>query len=280
MAISHLLSLSPDKVVKSVKMSPPSVVADHLGIDPIHFALRLMLGHEPCDVLGLIWANPLNRFLTPATLEWLIDHRPWHDALYPAQPARENRIATVQVAAGYLYPKYYVNYGPEAPRPHDLNQLYYALREGDEEAIAKTAEYFEPFMERAIKEGGLERDRVLLVPMIGKAPLERVGKLLPYPQVFPWNPRPADYGRGVDYRLLLDKLHLLRASLSLNPGHLERMRGRDIIVFDDGIGDGATYVEARRLLLDAGARSVRVVVLAELIRHPREFQWSIFNRQR
>ncbi|MFS4581595.1 ComF family protein [Phaeobacter sp. C3_T13_0] len=56
----------------------------------------------------------------------------------------------------------------------------------------------------------------------------------------------------------------LAQSISAHPKHIERLRGRTILLIDDVMTSGATLSAGSEACLDAGAKAVRVAVLARV----------------
>lgn len=307
--IRHFLSLSEQKIPIPVhttylthhkyKKSMLESVKDllwnfyeSLGVDPIAFALHLMVGESPYDAAfpntrfrgdstpvastkdvgsdGKYNSNFFQnkRLLTPDLIREALVRRPWQDDWGPLGRPYPSAVR----AAGHYYPSYYPQ---NAERPHDLTELYFEFRGGGTDVVGRTADALRESVDAWMRHGDRSSNG-LIVPMIGRAPLMELASHFGYPVAFPWAPRPLDYGKGVEGKRTSEKMRLVKAALRLeeNPSASDLVAGRSVLLLDDNVTDFVTYMWARKLLLDAGASEVGLVTLTHTIRNPREIPWS------
>ncbi|MBL7686340.1 MAG: phosphoribosyltransferase [Deltaproteobacteria bacterium] len=240
------------------------------GIDPIAFAMRMLVGEKPSQILwGELEDNSkkiheIDRVFTTDLIRGFIQSRPWHPQLLEGQTPE---VWPVQ-SAGIYYPEYY----RDSQRPNDLTELYFAYREGNPEAFSEVVERMRPKIERW--RNSLENpENSVVIPMIGTAPNQALAEALGHPTLFPWLPRPENYGQGVEGKRAWVKWQMVDQALQLDPTFASRITGKSVLILDDNLTDGVTYVMARKRLLEAGAQKIALAVLTQTVRHPREFEW-------
>ena len=59
-----------------------------------------------------------------------------------------------------------------------------------------------------------------------------------------------------------ERRKLLHASMAINPARAGCVVGREVVLVDDVFTSGATFLEAARVCLEAGAKTVSVIALA------------------
>ncbi|MBF0492373.1 MAG: hypothetical protein HQM15_06285 [Deltaproteobacteria bacterium] len=62
-------------------------------------------------------------------------------------------------------------------------------------------------------------------------------------------------------------MRMVQAALKLHPDSREKIKDRDVLLVDDNGTDWVTYIWARNLFFEAGARSVGIVTLTNTIRN-------------
>jgi hypothetical protein len=245
--------------------------AGKLGIDPIIFVLRLMVGEYPSEAFNPNYRRSNldkmfgDRIMTPDLIRGFLQTRPWMENWVQEGIFKDSPVET----AGYYYPSLYKG----SDRPCDLTELYFAFREGDENAFGEVKH----LMQKPIQEWALHRQHeapVVLVPMIGQAPLEKLAREYDLPVSFPWRPRPANYGEGVEGQRTSVKMDMVQQALKLDLDKLQEVQGKSVLLLDDNLTDGVTYIHARKLLLDAGAKEIRLMLLTRTIRTPAELSWE------
>jgi len=240
-------------------------LSQELGIDPMLFALKLCVGTSITDALDLDSAKrPYNLVLTTDLLGTLIMVRPWE-----ASWKTEKRLELANAfCAGYYYPSYYTD-----ERPNDLNELYFAYRDGDSSARLKVAELLYDGVHRWATEQG--KSETIVVPIPGREAFGSPNRLLvdhfDLPVVDPWQERPADYGQGVEGHILANKMKMVERALQLTDSAMGDISGKNVLLIDDNLTDGATYLVARDRMLAAGAKTVGIAVLTLTIRNSDEF---------
>ncbi|MFO1519478.1 MAG: hypothetical protein U1F57_07470 [bacterium] len=240
-----------------------------LGIDPIAFALRLTLGEEPGHVIfpdrkkGTQEKRSLGRILTPDLVRELLKRRPWQNDWR----LRTDGVHSSVQFAGFYYPRLYSG----AERPHDLTELYFKYREGDPEALSEAAQRMRPLVRKWA--ANKNSQDCLLIPVQGTAPNEALARQLWHSVFNPWLPRPEGYGKGVEGKRAMVKMKMIRAALRLDPDAKAQIQGKSVLLIDDNLTDGITYMEARRLLLNKGAAGVGLLSLTHTVREPQEMDW-------
>ncbi len=241
-----------------------------LGFDPVAWVWRLTSGTTPAiafkfDTISKETQLGIQRRLTPDLARSFVMFRPWHrDWMKFPTPARSNLMA-----AGFYYPTYY-----RGVTPDDLTQLYFDYRGGTTEAIAAAAEKMTPLVDAWIKNPA-RTGSPIIVPMIGSAPNDELAGQFGYETLFPWMPRPANYGDGVEGKTLFQKMEMLNHALRLDSSMIEHIKGRSILILDDNVTDYATLMTARRLFFQAGAAEVGMVTLTQTIRNEKELEWDL-----
>lgn len=240
------------------------------GIDPIAFVLRMMVGEMPQDIISPSSMSKrryqmpsLNRHMTPELIRALLLEKPWQ-ARWQSSDETPNVMSV-----GHFYPHYY-----QSERPQDLTELYSAFREKDAEAIQEVTDLVSPLIHAWLQAYQEKGETGLVIPMIGSAPNEEVVTSLGVPTLFPWIPRPLNYGAGIEGKRASEKWQKVTFSLRLRKDLRKEIYGKDIVLFDDNTTDDVTGMVARMRLLEAGARRVGLVTLTHTIRHPSELPWS------
>lgn len=238
-----------------------------IGLDPIAFVFRILVGERPgafASPEGSFDYTFADRILTPDMVRGFLEHRPW------LRVWREKGLAEPAgslVALGH----YFTGYFTGAARPKDLTDLYFNFRDGDPAAFAEVANLFrEPVLRWA--QDAARLGPVSLVPMIGTAPMEKLAGQYGLPVLFPWAERPLAYGEGVEGLRAYPKLKKVELALNLRPEQAAAIRGKSVLLLDDNLTDGVTYMIARKLLLDAGALEVGLITLTRTVRHPGELE--------
>jgi hypothetical protein len=272
-SLRRQMSCAADKADKRIdeevrKFS--SNLAAKLGIDPLAFIFRLMVGEYPSQFIPReakkrnVDQVALDRILTPDLVRGFLQRRPWMEEWEQAGVFENGPVRSL----GFYYPDYY----PNQERPQDQTERYFAFREGDPEAFRETTELFR----RPIEEWARQENRkdTILVPMIGTAPMAELAQQFALPVLTPWLPRPQNYGAGVEGKRANVKMQMVEAALALDPGLLEGIEGRSVLLLDDNMTDAVTYIQGRKLLLNAGAMEVGLMVLTKTIRSPEELAWE------
>lgn len=262
------------------------------GIDPLLFALRMQNGMIPGYYLSTpdmrstrlqvdVTQGRSTRSLpyvdqikdTPKSwtldiFQELLSRRPWTESFIFAN---SDRVAS----AGALYPHYY-----RGPRPNELNALYYNLRDPDIDPISKTKKIEEAagLMEGKTRALLTDANDPLLLPMIsGAFPTNELGLVLSARLGVPihlnaWNPRPPEYGHGLEARTLAEKMDILNQVLSLTEAAIKAVKGKTVLIIDDNATDYATFLMAQLILLKAGATQVKLVTLTSTIRNAQDLE--------
>lgn len=260
------------EVVPKLLMSIASQI-EKLGFDPITFCMRVLIGERPYEYSKLPTDRPSsvvnkqlkNGILTSDMIREFLLTRPWLTQPNVNEALRNN---TLVCSIGHLYTSYYPS---DTERPNDLSDLYYAFRNKEQEAVEMVTDMMKNSVDQWVKENAATNP--LIIPMIGTAPLSKVASEMGLPTLFPWLPRPADYGQGVEGMRTSVKMRVLEKALRLDPSKTAGIKGREILILDDNRTDDATFVWARKLLRGAGARLVGAVLLTRTIRHPRELDF-------
>lgn len=244
-----------------------------LGFDPIAWCWRMTAGVYPGEVLsngsreGTMNRErvALHRIITPDLVRSLAFFRPWQREWQDRGSSPLSNLMT----AGYYYPTYY-----QGAKKQDLTKLYFDFREGNPAAVVEVAELMQPLVDQWAQTTE-HSGKTLLVPMIGTAPNEKLADFFGQPVLFPWLPRPLDYGEGVEGKLLFQKMLMVNQALRLNPECQENLKGAAVLIVDDNVTDYATWMVARKLLYDAGAADVGLVALTQTMRRPEDFSWIL-----
>lgn len=267
------------------------------GIDPMSFTLRMQSGMTPghymstidfthtrparhfiqgreAQVLHVDQLANIPKFWTPDIFEQLIRRRTWRSDFHAFNPSRIRH-------GGALFTPYYFG-----SRTHALNDLYNALRNPEtpaaerarlfQEAISITEPHVMAFA-RALQDP-------LLVPIISSAfPTQELGLGLGQKLGVPvlsnaWAERPQEYKHGLEGRTLAEKMEMLAYAFKLKKEAASEVTNRNVILIDDNITDGSTYMMAHFLLMQAGARSVRLVTLTRTVREDTDFHEFLLER--
>lgn len=151
--------------------------------------------------------------------------------------------------------------------------LYRDFRDGRPEALAAVMRRLTPRAARwANQWPGISGDDVVTVPMPGSNGMNlTVASQLPYPAV-PALVRDDANFRGSEYKTAMTKLRGLSAALAFDLDYAVALHGKHVMLIDDAITDGISYLAGANLLYRFGqARKVGLVALGETIRHPRQF---------
>jgi hypothetical protein len=240
-----------------------------LGIDPVDFALKMAVGEMPDDVMIFEPARlssakiNIRRHLTTDLIRGFVMERPWQEE-WKLESLTANPVVR---AAGHYYPQYYRgNRSPDV----DLTDLYFAYRERDEHAMERVVGLMKPLVDTWKNQRPANG---ILVPMIGSAPNEQLAERLAERIYFPWQPRPANYGQGVEGQRASVKMRMVQAALKIQPDAANKLMGASVLIIDDNLTDGITYIAARKLLLESGAKDVSLAVLTRTLRRERERDW-------
>jgi hypothetical protein len=259
------------RTIRSIRIAENLLeVGSILGLDPITWSLRLASGINPAKLvewkhMSKIKKRDLRKRITPDLIRSLVWFRPWNTLW-----TKEGKVDTPNtLAAGNYYPEYY-----HGSKPNDFTELYFGLRDGNSSALEKSAEFMNPLVKGWVRNPS-RRGPVILAPMIGTAPTRELCEHFRHPIVFPWMPRPEDYGEGVEGKTLYQKMHLLNQALRLDPDRTGPLEGSSVLIVDDNLTDGATWMVARRLLFEAGAAEVGIVTLTETIRRQEDHDWVL-----
>ncbi len=192
----------------------------------------------------------------------LLEEKPWQKDF---DPFHSEKVSS----SGILYTSYY-----QGERPEDFTDLYYALRNSNLDSIEKQKllETAASTMLPLIDAARTNNDTLLLPIISGSFPTEELASKLGEStqiQVLanPWEPRPPQYGAGVEGKILASKIELVGKYLKLRYGMAAQINGKDIILVDDNITDGVTFLMAQVALYKAGARSVRLITLTHTVRN-------------
>jgi hypothetical protein len=245
-----------------------------LGIDPIAFAMRMSVGVPPHHLVfgpnGRVNVYDrilISRRITTDLIRSFVEARPWNQG-WPQLPSGH---VSKLLAAGHYYPDYY-----QGEKPNDLKDLYFAFREGSADSVREVYHQVKPLFERLVGQPGW--NDALLIPVPGKAPNDQITTLianqLGLETLDPWTPRPPEYGEGVEKQPApMGKWEHLCRYDRIHGSSRASLQGRRVILFDDNLTDGATYMHKYRLLHDAGIGDIALVSLTRTIRFPRDFGW-------
>lgn len=244
-----------------------------LGFDAIAWGWLLTNGHSPDEILlpspetkkgpgRLVIRNAI----TSDMVRGFCQLRPWQVQWSKAEIPRVPNI----MAAGFYYVMSY-----RGEKINDLTQTTHDFVWQIDGSLEEAARLLAPHIDSWVSAKRAEGQDVLLVPMVGTGPTDQIVQLLGYPHIYPWLPRPANYGGGVEGLTLFQKMQKVGQAMKLNPEMLTQFEGKTILIVDDNVTDKATYMQARRLLFDAGARNVGIAVISETIRNPREISFVL-----
>jgi len=267
-------------------------IYEKYGIDPLLFALRL----QDQMIAGYYLSTPSVSDLHLAAFQlgrddsgkatdyvnhvaaiqraWTIDifqslqrEMPWRHRYAAFAPGK---IA----ASGALYTSYY-----KGERPEDLNDLYYGLRQSDLPAEQKQALLGEVLRRMLPMLRAIDADpNTLLLPLpSGSFPTYELAGLLAEQSSLPalidaWQPRPPEYGAGVEGKTLARKIELVGRYLKLKTASMNSIKGKNIVLVDDNVTDSATFLMAQIALFRAGAGSVRLLSLTQTIRNAEDLR--------
>jgi len=242
------------------------IAGEVLGFDPAAWSILLCYGVDPGDIIHPGGTSKkakarLGMSLRPELINTLRRFRPW-------QEDWEVKTEAIRSAGNY-YPSYY-----SGEKRDDLTELYFDLRNGEESAIKRSAELMQPLVDMWAMAPQRSAE-VLLVPMIGTAPNDKLAEMMGRPTLFPWMARPEDYGEGVEGKTLFQKMKIVAQALMIDPEMAASIEGRSVLLLDDNVTDKATWMSARKLFFDAGAAEVGLVALTETIRHPNDLDWPL-----
>lgn len=258
-------------------------VFERYGVDPLLFVVRMqneMIGGYYMTIKGVdgdpirvpqgrFAGRELVNMLVSIQREWTVDifqallqHRAWRET-FPA--FHSDKVAS----SGALYTSYY-----QGEKPANLNELYYNLRNPqlDPQLKAALLKKASRLMQVEVQRLISNPENTILIPVISDAfPTQELGKALANETNLPylsdaWRPRPVGYKIDVEGRTLAKKMEILKRVLHLTDKARTRIAGNNVILIDDNITDGATFVMAQILLFQAGARSVKLATLTRTIR--------------
>jgi len=72
--------------------------------------------------------------------------------------------------------------------------------------------------------------------------------------------------RKLDGHKRFARFEALEGAIAPHPSRMQLLRGRDVLIVDDVMTSGATFAACAEALLSAGAREVRVLALARVVK--------------